>query len=345
MPQVHSGNQLTIKPDVYDVLKGDIDLSETPIYNRLVKGPDSPDANLFRYGFDAPDNPTNTGAADGTEYSAATASIYGARANMHGRMQHYNEKFGVGELAQGNAVFNTDQNAEFQYQMKMGLKKCLRSAEYTLVGGQESQAGDDTTAHRTRGFERHLEDTAGIAVQTDTATQVPAAFRLVAGAKKSLTVTGTNYPLTEEDINDPFTAIWNAMKGRINLDVFTTPIFQRKVSLMSVLVPTPTDTTVVRRYNVNAADMKIMTVVKTYEGDCGTARFHLHPWLRFDPDTQKSEAIGLDFRYGCLRMRQAPKVEQLDKTSAARKGMILHTFGLQYVPKVAARWVRDESGS
>lgn len=342
MPIVHPGNQATIKPDVYDVLRGDLDLSETPIYNRLPKGPDSPDANLFHYGFDAVDSPSNAGAEDGTEYSAATAVTYGARANMYGRMHHYNEKYGVGEVAQGNQTMNTQGMNEEQYQMKMGLIKAMRSAEYTLVGGQESQAGSDSVKHRTRGFERHLVDTAGIAVQTDTATVVPAAFRMVSGALKTLTITGGDYPLVEDDVNDPFTAIWGAMKGRINLDVFGTPVYQRKVSKMSLLVPTVDDMTVVRRYNNAAADQKISTIVKTYEGDCGTARFHLHPWLRHDTGTQLSEAIGLDFRYGCLRMRQAPKAEKLDKTSAAKKGMIIHTFGLQYVPKVSARWKRSE---
>ncbi len=341
MPIVHSGSQATIKPDVYDVLRGKIDLSETPIYNRMPKGPDSPDATLFHYGFDAVDSPTNAGAADVTEYAAADAVTYGSRANMYGRMHHYNEKFGVGEVAQGNQVFNTGGRNEYQYQMEQGLMKAMRSAEYTIVGGQEAQAGSNSAAHRTRGLERQLVDTAGIAVQTDTATVVPAAFRMVSGALKTLTVTSGDYPLTEEDINDPFTAIWGAMKGHINLDVFTTPVFQRKVSRMSMLVPTVADMTVVRRYDNLASDQKISTIVKTYEGDCGIARFHLHPWLRHDTGTQLSEAIGLDFRYGCLRMRQAPKVQKLDKTSAAEKGMIIHTFGLQYVPKVSARWRRS----
>jgi hypothetical protein len=341
MPIVHSGSQATIKPDVYDVLRGKINLAETPIYNQMPKGPDSPDANLFHYGFDAEDNPDNGGSADGTEFVAADAETYGSRANMYGRMQHYNKKFGVGEVAQGNQAFNTGGRDEYTYQMEMGLSKALKSAEYTLVGGQESQAGSNSVAHRTRGFEKHLVDTAGIAVQTDTATQVPAAFRMVSGALKTLTVTSGDYPLSEDDINDPFGAIWDVMKGHINLDVFGTRVFQRKVSKMSLLVPTVTDMTVVRRFDNMASQQKISTIVKTYEGDCGTARFHLHPWLRHDPGTQLSEAIGLDFRYGCLRMRQAPKVEKLDKTSAAKKGMIIHTYGLQYVPKVSARWKRS----
>lgn len=341
MAVVHSGNQATLKPDVYDVLKGEIDLSETPIYNRLMKGPDSPDANLFHYGFDAADDPDNDGTEDATEYDAGTAADYGNRANMYGRMHHFNKKFSVGEVAQGNKAFNTNQQDEYAYQAKMGLRQCVRSAEYTLVGGQEAQAGSSSAKHRTRGFERLLVDTAGIAVQTDATTVVPAAFRMQSGALKTMTVTAGDYPLTEEDINDPFTAIWGAMKGRINLDVFCTPVFKRKVSRLNKLEPDQDGYTIVRRYNNDAKDMKITTRVDTYEGDTGTARFWLHPWLRFDTGTQLSEAIGLDFRYGCLRMRQAPKVESLDKTSAGKKGMILHTFGLQYVPKVSGRWKRS----
>lgn len=338
---VHTGSQLTVKPDVYDVLRGVIDLSQTEIYNRLMKGPDSPDANLFHYGFDAPNDPDNAGSEDGAAFDEDDAEEYGSRANMYGRMQHYNKKFGVGEVAQGNQVFNTGGKDEYGYQAKMGLQKCLRSAEYVIVGGQESQTGSKTQKHKTRGLERQLVATAGIAVQTDTPTVVPAAFRSLSGAIKTLTVTADDYPLTEDDINDPFAAIWNAMKGKIDLDVFCTVKFKRKVSKMGLLVPTVTDNTVVRRFNSDAKDMKIMTRIDTYEGDTGVARFNLHPWLRFDTGTQLSEAIGLDFRFGCLRMRKAPGVENLDKTGGGKKGEITHTFGLQYVPKVGARWARD----
>ncbi len=340
---VHSGNQLTIKPDVYDVLRGEIDFSETPIYNRLFKGPDSPDANLFHYGFDAPENPDNSGSEDGTEFDPDTADNYGARANMYGRMHHNNRKFGVGEVAQGNQAFNTEGRDEYAYQMKMGMGKELRSAEYALVGGQEAQAGSKTVKHRTRGFERLLVTTAGVAVQTDTPTRVPEAFRCVSGAIRDLTVEDDDYALTEDDINDPLDALWDAMKGKINLDVFCTGKYKRKVSKLSLLQSVVADTVVVRRFNQNAAEKKIMSVVEFYEGDSGTCRFQKHPWLMHDDATQASEAIGLDFRYGCLRMRQAPKAEPLGKTSAAKNGMILHTFGLQYVPKMGARWPRVEA--
>jgi RNAse (barnase) inhibitor barstar len=224
----------------------------------------------------------------------------------------------------------------------MGMGKCLRSAEYVLVGGQEAQAGSKTVKHRTRGFERHLVPTSLIAVQTDAPTQVPAAFRMVAGALSTLDVVDDDYALTEDDINDPLDALWDAMKGKINLDVFCTGKFKRKVSKLSMLQKAETDMVVVRRFN-QTADKKIVTVVEFYEGDSGTCRFNKHPWMRYDTETQESEAFGLDFRYGCLRMRQAPKAEPLGKTSAAKNGMITHTFGLQYVPKMGARWMRSEA--
>lgn len=339
---VHSGNQLTIKPDVYDVLRGEIDFSETPIYNRFFKGPDSPDANLFHYGFDAPENPDNAGSEDATEFDPDDADNYGSRANMYGRMQHYNRKFGVGEVAQGNQAFNTGGRDEYAYQMKMGMGKCMRSAEYAIVGGQEAQAGSKTVKHRTRGLERQLVTTSMIAVQTDAPTQVPAAFRMVAGALSELTVEDDDYELTEDHINDPLDALWDAMKGKINLDVFCTGRYKRKVSKLSLLQKAADDMVVVRRFN-QTADKKIVTVVEFYEGDSGTCRFQKHPWMMHDAETQASEAFGLDFRYGCLRMRQAPKAEPLGKTSAAKNGMILHTFGLQYVPKMGARWLRVEA--
>lgn len=338
---IHSGNQQTIKPDVYDFLGQKTDLSQTPMYNRFLKGPDSPDANLFHYEFDAPTDPDNTGSADGQEVTADNAVTYGGRANMYGRMQHYEKPIIVGGVAQGNQVFATGGRDEYAYQAAQGMVNTLKSAEYVIVGGQEANPGSNVALHRTRGLERHLVDTAGIAAQTDAPTVVPEAFRSLSGAIKTLTVTGDDYPLSEDDINDPFNAIWDAMKGSIDLDVFCTVGFKRKVSKMGVSTPADADLTVVRRFNADAKDMKIMTRVDTYQGDTGTARFQLHPWLRKDTGTQLSEAIGVDFRYGCLRMRTPPKVEKLPKTSNSVKGLCTHTFGLQYVPKLGARWKRS----
>jgi|GEM_PF-4807039 hypothetical protein len=338
---IHRGNQLTVKPDVYDVLLGEFDAAEAPLYNRFKKLGDSPDAALFNWPFDVADNPSNAGAPEGRRYDQGNTTTKGARADMYGRMHYHKEEFGVGEVSEGNQVRGTNGLAEYAYQTKGALRSTIKSAEYTLVGGQESQAGSKTVNYVTRGLERLIVDTAGIAVQTDTPTVIPAAFRPAAAQVKTLTVTSGDYPLTEANITDPFESIYNVLKSKINLDVFCTTKFKGKVSGFGKLTPTVTDMTVVSRFNNNAADMKVVAVIETYVGDCGIARFDLHPWLRHDTGTQLSEAIGLDMRYGGLRMRTPPSVKQLPDQAAGKEGYTQHMFGLQMTPKFQARWKRS----
>jgi hypothetical protein len=157
-----------------------------------------------------------------------------------------------------------------------------------------------------------------------------------------LTVSGGDYALSEDQVLAPFEAVYTALKAKIDLDVWCTPKFKGKVSKFGLLVSTSLpDTTVVRRFSQNAADMKITAVVETYVGDCGTARFDLHPWLRHDTGTQLTEAFGLDMSYGSLRMRTAPSVKQLPDQAAGKEGYTQAMFGLQLTPKYQAAWRRD----
>jgi hypothetical protein len=338
---VHGGTQLNIKPDVYDVLLGDFDAAEAPLYNRMKKLGDTPNAALFDWPFDVADNPSNAGAPEGRRYDQNNAVNYGALNLMYGRMHYTKEEFGTGEVAEGNQQQGTEGASQYTYQTKRALKKTIKSAEYTIVGGQESQAGSKTSNYVTRGLERLIVDTAGIAVQTDTPTVIPANFRPAAAQIKTLTVTSGDYPLAETDLTDPFESIYNALKSKLDLDVYCTTKFKGKVSKFGLLTPTVTDMTIVRRFNQDAKDMKMVATIDTYVGDCGTARLDLHPWLRFDTGTQLSEAMGLDLRYGGLRMRTPPSVKQLPDQAAGKEGYTQHMFGLQMTPKFQARWKRS----
>jgi len=337
MAIVTTANQRVPKIDVYDVLAGDFDAFETPIYNRLRKGPDTPDAKLFQFPFDVPDAPTNVGSPEGVEYSQAGTSTYGGRDLLYGRMQHQKEFFGVAEVAQGNEVYAANGVDEFTYQMRRALRKMLKSAERVVIGEQEAQAGNGSAAFRTRGLELLITATGEIAAQTDSATVVPAAFRPAAAQTVAQEVTAGDYTLDEDDITDPFESIYNALGSRIDLDVFCTTRFKSKVTRFGKLQPTVSNFTVVRRFNEDAADKTITATIDTYHGDCGTARFQLHPFLRLDV-TQKANALGLDMRYIQLRMRQTPKAEKLPPAGGGDRGLVMQTFGVQCVPKYQAKW-------
>lgn len=338
---VNQATQQAIKPDVYDVLLGDFDAAEAPFFNRMKKLGDSPDATLYNWPFDVADQPSNAGAPEGRRYDQANTVQYGSRALMYGRMHYIKEEFGVGEVSEGNKVFGTSGADEHAYQTQRALKKTIKSAEYSIVGGQESQAGSKAQNYLTRGLERLIVDTAGIAVQTDAPTVIPADFRPAAAQIKTLTVTGDDYPLSEDDINDPFESIYNVLKTKLDLDVYCTTKFKKKLTKFQILTPVEADMTVVRRFNQQAADMKIVATVDTYVGDFGKARFDLHPWLRHDTGTQLTEAFGVDLRYGGLRTRTAPSVKQLPDQAAGKEGYTQAMFGVQLTPKFQARWKRS----
>jgi hypothetical protein len=330
-------NQTVIKPDVYDVLIGDFDAAETPMFNQTRRGPDSPNAQLFDWAFDKPDTPVTTGAPEGTRFAQADAVDHGGRALMYGRMHHYKEVFGVGEVAEGNKVFGTDQDSQFAYEMTRSLRLAMTSAEAVLVGTQENQAGNKTTEFRTRGLQTYIVDTAGIAVQTDTPTVIPADFRPAAAQIQELTVVSSAYTLTEDQMTAPFDAIYNALKAKMDLDIFATPAFMKQVANFGKFIPVATNYVGVRRFNSDAEDMKVTAVINTYVGPTGTARIQLHPYLS-GVGSGTAEALGLNMKYMQLRMRKAPSSEELPKQSAGREGFTEWTFGLQVTPKYQAKW-------
>jgi len=330
-------NQTVVKPDVYDVLLGEFDAAKCPLFNRLKNGPDSPNAQLFDWPFDTPDTPVTTGSVEGKRFAQADAVAHGGRALMYGRMHHYHEEFGVGEVAEGNKVFGTDSDSQMAYEMRKALRLSMTSGEAVIVGTQESQAGNKTTEFRTRGLQTLIKDTANIAVQTDTPTVIPAAFRPAAAQHVELTVVGGTYTLTEDNLTDPFDAIYNSLKSTMDLDLYCSAKFMKQASKFGMFVPVATGYTAVRRFNADAADKKVTAVINTYEGPTGTARLELHPYLN-GVGTGTAEALGLNLAYIQKRMRKAPSAKELTDQAAGREGYCEWTFGLQCTPKYQAQW-------
>lgn len=338
MAIITSGNQTPLKPDVYDVLLGEFDGAETPLFNRLKRGPDSPNANLFDWPFDAPDAPVTTGSPEGVVYAQSNAVSHGNRQMMYGRMHHYKQVFGVGEVAEGNKVFGTDSDSQFAYEMRRSLRQALKSGEAVTVGTQENNAGSASANYTTRGLQTFILDTANIGAQTDSPTVIPTAFRPAAGQHQTLTVTSGAYTLTEAQITNPFDAIYNSLKSKIDLDIYATPAFMEQVASFGKFIPVATSYVGVRRFTTEAKDMKITSIIKTYEGPSGTARIELHPFLS-GVGSATAEAIGLNLKYIQYRVRKAPAARELPDQSAGRSGVCEWTMGLQCTPQFQAQWV------
>lgn len=332
------------KPDVFDVLMGGkdgFDRAETPLANRLRKGPDSPNAALFQYPFDVADEPENTGAAQGGEFSQAAAATLGAEDMLYARMQYYKQFFGVGEVTQGDEGYGTNDEDPFLRQLRLALRKAMKSLELAIVGNGEAQAGSSLAAYKTRGLERIIWDTANIANQTDTATIVPSAFRPPAAQVKQVTVGGGTYAFNESDLTAIANALYGSCDASVDMDVWCTIVFKNLVSAWGNLQKDESGYTQVRRFNMGAADMKITAKVDTWAGDAGTFRFHLDPFLRRNTTDQKAEAFFLDDRYVQLRVRWQPKATRLGNRGGGEQGMVQWLSGVQALPKYLAKVYRD----
>ena len=344
MAIINTSTQATKKPDVFDVLMGgdqSWDPSETPLFSSGRKGPDTPNAALFQFPYDIPDSPINTGAAEGGLYSQAGTTTYGGRDLLYGRMHHLKEFFGVGEVAQGNEVYATNGADEFTYQMRRALRKQIKSMEYITIGVQESQAGNGSTTFTTRGLELSITETASIAAQTDTATVVPANFRPAAAQVATITISGGDYSLTEDQINSVFNSVYNVLKDKIDYEMWCTTAFKSKVSAWGNLQTVTGSTQVsVRRFNQQLSS--IIATIDMWKGDAGKATFELHPWLRFDTTNQKAEAIGLDKRFWQYRVRKSPSARRLPEQGGGEQGVCETTMGVQCMPKYLAKWKRND---
>ena len=95
------------------------------------------------------------------------------------------------------------------------------------------------------------------------------------------------------------------------------------------------------RFNQDAADKKMTAVIDTYTGDCGTVRAEKHPYLRRSSD-QKAEAVGVDYSYMSLRVRQAPTAIELKDEGSGRRGTTKQTFGLQAIPPYFCQFRRND---
>lgn len=341
MAIVVQNTQLTIKPDVYDVIMaGDNswDPSTTPLFSGLAKGPDTPNAVLFQFPYDIPDTPTSTGNAEGGDWTQAATVVFGGRVDLYGRQHHKKTYFGVGEVSEGNKLYSTNGKDEFTYQLRRALRFLVKSMELITVSNTESQAGDGTMTFTTRGLGNWIVDTAGIATQTDTATIVPANFRPAAAQVVTMTAVGGDYPLLESDVNGALASVYDVLKDKIDYDIHCTVQYKNKVSAWGNLIATVANTTYLRRFNQDSADKSIVATIDTWTGDSGVARFMLHPWVG---TADLIEAIGIDKRFAQYRVRQQPMAQRLDPQGGGERGMAQFTMGIQCMPKYLSKWSRS----
>jgi hypothetical protein len=332
------------KPDSYDVLMGGkegFDRAETPLFNRLKKGPDTPNASLFQYPGDVADEPSSAGAAQAGVFDPAAAETLGAEDMLYGRMQYEKSFFGVGEVTEEDDAYATNGEDPFLRQLRLALRKLHKSGELIIVGNGIAQAGSNVASYKTSGLERVIWDTAGIAAQTDAQTVIPAAFRPPAAQVVELTVSNDDYAFEEDDLKSIAASLYTSCDAEVDMAVWSTLKFKQKIASLGVLQPVDSGFNAVRRFNANAADMKVVNKVDTWVGDGATFRFFLNPFLRRNTSAQKMEAVFIDEKYVQLRVRWKPSAKKLGDRGGGEQGVARMLWGLQAVPKYLAKVYRD----
>lgn len=324
------------KLDVYDIITGGDDAydpRETPIFNMLPNGPDSPQAAKFQFVFDAPDTPSNSGSAEGGQWSQAGLTNFGDPSRLYGRMHHQKYLVGAGEVTNGDQGYAMQGLTTFQYQVKRCLRKLVVDAELICMGAGESQAGSTVLAFKTRGLELYILPTSLIALQTDTDTVIESQFRPAAAQVKEVTTGTGDYTFDESDLIAMINAAYTSRNAKVSWDGWVTPRLKSKITAWGNLAPTVNGYTNIRRFNSNADEMKMVTTFQKWIGDGGDVDVDLHPFMRLDTDAQKAEGLFIEKRYQMKRMRRKPMIENMADDAGVKRAYGMMTFGVQCIPK------------
>lgn len=325
------------KLDVYDIITGGddaFDPRQTPIFNTLPNGPDSPEAKKFQFVFDAPDTPSNAGSVEGGQWDQGTVTAFGDPSRLYGRMHHQKYLVGAGEVTNGDQGYGMQGMSRFQYDVKRCMRKLVVDGELICVGASENQAGSTATAYKTRGLELYILPTSLIALQTDADTVIDASFRPAAGQVKEVTAgTGDILNFDEADLIAMVNAVYDARKSKVKWKGWVTTRLKSKITAWGNLQPNVADTTVIRRFNHNADTMKMVTSFQKWVGDAGDVDLDLHPFLRLDTGAQKAEGLFLEDGYQIKRLRTKPSVKKMDDDAGVKRAYGLMTWGVQCIPK------------
>ena len=325
MAGVNAATQLTKKPDIFDAVD-DTDLANTPIFNQIEKA-EPPENDFFVWGADAPQTPTLGGSPDNRAW--ASPASRSTRGDLKGRIQHREDDFGVGKVAQGNKVYATGGLSEYDYQAKGAMRLHITSCELTIISAQEAQAGSDSAQFLTRGLELWTTDTANIAAQTDTDTRVAAAFRPKAAACHSLGPTGVANLTSEDDLNAVLSAMATSVNAKVKVHSFCTLEFKQKVSSWGNLVPVEDGFQTVRRFNSDADEKRLGVTIDIFAGDAGMMTLEWHPFMRQEA-SMRAEALLLQWQHLKMRVREMPQNNKdLAKDGTRKRGQIFSTWGLQ----------------
>jgi hypothetical protein len=324
------------KLDVYDVIMGGDDAydpAETPVFNMLPNGPDSPQAAKFQFVFDAPDAPDNSGSAEGGQWDQGGLTTFGDPSRLYGRMHHQKYMVGAGEVTDGDQGYGMQGLSTFQYQVKKCMRRLVKDAELICIGPQENQAGSTVAQFKTRGLELYILDTTLIALQTDGDTDIEAAV-LPATAQVKEVTTGTGaFAFEESDLQAMVNAAYNSRQAKIKWDGWCTTRLKNLISNWGNLAPTVGSYTNVRRFNSSADALTMKTTFQKWIGDAGEVDLDLHPFLRLNTTTQKAEGLFLMKGMQTKRMRRNPSVVKMSDDAGVKRAYGMMTFGLQCIPK------------
>lgn len=323
------------KLDAYDVILGgdkSYDPAMTPVFNGLDHGPDSPQWSKMQYVFDAPTVPNAAGSAEGGQWSQGALSTFGDPSRLYLRGHYQKYLVGAGEITNGDQGYAMQGLTTEQYQIKRTMTQLIRDGELICIGAQENQAGNTLLPYNTRGLELYILPTSLIALQTDADTVIDAAFRPSAGQVKEVTTGTGDFTFDESDLITMVNAAYDVRKIGVKWKGWCTTRLKSKISAWGNLTPTVSSYTVVRRFNQDADEKKMVTSIQTWVGDAGEVELALHGDLRRNTATQKAEGIFLEDGYTMKRVRMKPLTRKMEDDAGVKRSYGMMAFGVQSIP-------------
>ncbi len=323
------------KLDAYDVIVGGdkaYDPAMTPIFNSLDNGPDSPQWAKQQFVFDAPTTPNNAGSAEGGQWSQGALTNFGDPSRLYLRGHHQKYLVGAGEVTNGDEGYAMQGLTQEQYQIKRCMRQLILDGELICVGAQENQAGSASQAYVTRGLELYILPTSLIALQTDTDTVIPAAFRPAAAQVVEVTTGTGDFTFEESNLIAMVNGAYDARKATVKWKGWVTTRLKSKISSWGNLAPTVSNTTNVRRFNIDATEMKMINSIQKWVGDSGEVDLALHGYLRLNTTNQKAEGLFLEDGYQMKRLRMKPKLTKMEEDAGVKRSYGMMQFGVQCIP-------------
>lgn len=303
-----------------------IEPGDTPIFSMCKKGQE-PANVLFQWPVDS----YGSANTDGVLANAAVTSYTDQHANrelLAGRVQKVRRAFQVDDFVENVAdLAGVGKKQAFNKAAAKALVELKIDIEATMGSDNDSVAASGNqasggTANKTRGLGSWINNLA----QSDTATQVPTAYRTPAASIN----TTAPASLTESAVIDLMESIFTERRQRRNYDLVCGTALKKAFSgFIRTQAGTANVMSSVRTFTQSLESKKITSVIDIYESDFGTLSLHPSVYLGGANATEKAaRGYVLDMDLVEIRFNRKPNLQKLPIDGAGPRGYVDAIFGV-----------------